>query len=380
MDAARPLMLSGTNMVNIFRLEALHPQYNRFVFVMNYSYMLGLIVHLGFIPLFFKLGIPVLAYVNGLSIVIYAVAILLNARQKLFFSTSLVTLELLGHAALVVYFIGWDSGFFIYVLALIPLLFYMPLLNNPARAAGFFGISLFYIGLRYYTDTHAPVVQLEQTVLNVLYYGNSMVFMLTLAFLSFYFSKATHISEAKLQDSYARIDRLARTDPMTRLSNRRDMNDRLQEVAQVARITGNPFVIIIADIDNFKYFNDAFGHDCGDFIICSIARELRKRVRHSDSVGRWGGEEFMIVMQDTGLDDASVLIESIRAAISEKDYSYKGRSHRVTLTFGLSECKSREDIQPGIIAADTALYRGKREGKNRLVIHGLNGMVDDEAV
>ncbi len=353
-------------MVNIFILEALHPRYNRFVFVMNYSYMLGLIVHAGFIPLFFKLGIPVLAWLNVLSIGIYALAILLNARQKLFISSALVSLELMGHAALVVYFIGWGSGFFIYVLALIPLLFYMPLLNNSARAVGFFGISLFYIGLKYYTDTHAPVVQLEQQILNVLYYGNSMVFMLTLAFLSYYFSKATHISEEKLQDSYKKIDRLARTDHLTRLSNRRDMNDRLQEVAKVASITGNPFVIIIADIDNFKIFNDEFGHDCGDFIICSIAMELKKRMRHSDSVGRWGGEEFMMVMQDTAIEDARQIVENIRAAISEKEFLHQGRSHRVTLTFGLSECRDAEAIQQGIIAADMALYRGKREGKNRV--------------
>jgi diguanylate cyclase (GGDEF)-like protein len=163
------------------------------------------------------------------------------------------------------------------------------------------------------------------------------------------------------------LDETGRRDPLTNLSNRRDMNERLEHYQALFQRNKRPFAIIMADIDYFKSINDAYGHDMGDFILIWISEFLRDTVRAQDIVSRWGGEEFLLLLPETSLKGAVVLAEKMREKISDTPVIRQETHLNVTLTFGVSVYGRIEDMEDVIKRADDALYRGKKNGRNQVV-------------
>jgi diguanylate cyclase (GGDEF)-like protein len=128
-----------------------------------------------------------------------------------------------------------------------------------------------------------------------------------------------------------------------------------------------PFTLILCDIDDFKEFNDTYGHDCGDFILVSIANMMRSMIREQDQLARWGGEEFLFLLPETDLKSGVIVAEKIRKAIAAQDFEYTSHALSVTLTFGVSASQHSDmSIDECIKQADRALYQGKEAGKNRV--------------
>jgi diguanylate cyclase (GGDEF)-like protein len=172
----------------------------------------------------------------------------------------------------------------------------------------------------------------------------------------------------KLRKAYEELEIAARTDSLTRLSNRRDMMDKIKYEKKKTDRNGKPFALILADIDDFKAFNDRYGHDCGDSVLVTVSDVLRGRVRKQDTAARWGGEEFLLLLPETEGDGARTLAASIQTALAESEMVYDDQSLRVTLTLGISLCGQGADIDHCIKAADEALYDGKRAGKDRIIV------------
>jgi diguanylate cyclase (GGDEF)-like protein len=128
------------------------------------------------------------------------------------------------------------------------------------------------------------------------------------------------------------------------------------------------FALIISDIDDFKQFNDQYGHDCGDYILVSAAEVIRSRVRKQDTTARWGGEEFLVLLPETDSEGGRILAESIHRKLSTHQFHYKEKTLSISMTFGVSVHSSGETIDDTIKKADQALYRGKRNGKNCIVV------------
>lgn len=160
----------------------------------------------------------------------------------------------------------------------------------------------------------------------------------------------------------------SRTDPLTGLPNRRGMLERLIEQAALASRHGRGFVVALVDADNFKTINDAHGHAGGDEALRSLAACMREFVRASDVVARWGGEEFIILFPDTGLEGAGTVAERLRGEVCAMRIAHAGRSMRLTVTVGLAEAVPGEDIDRTLRRADEALYEGKRMGRNQVVL------------
>lgn len=171
----------------------------------------------------------------------------------------------------------------------------------------------------------------------------------------------------ELTEAYQKVERAARTDPLTELSNRRDMITRIKHEMQRFAITNRPFAIAIGDIDDFKSFNDLYGHDVGDCVLIRAAAIMRETVRKQDRVGRWGGEEFMILLPETDPDGGMHVAERVRVAIAEESFSCNGHDLSISMTFGVSEWQETLSIDHCIKAADDAMYQGKEQGKNRVV-------------
>jgi diguanylate cyclase (GGDEF)-like protein len=177
--------------------------------------------------------------------------------------------------------------------------------------------------------------------------------------------------------SARKLELVARTDPLTGLSNRRDIIERIELERTRSLRSGRPFALVMADIDQFKAINDEHGHGIGDRVLIEVAQRLRVRVRGQDTVARWGGEEFLLLLPDTDLGGAAALSEQLRATVAGKPCAIDGEAIALSLTLGVCQFRSGMSLDECVQVADEALYAGKRAGRNRVVLgHGRTG--DDD--
>ena len=160
----------------------------------------------------------------------------------------------------------------------------------------------------------------------------------------------------------AELRNLAVTDTLTGVWNRRHGTELLTADLS-ARRPGQALSLLMLDIDHFKTINDTFGHQAGDHVLIEIASRLRRSLRGSDMVARWGGEEFVVLLRDCALPDALRLAEDIRAAIAELPFGAMGS---LTVSVGVAEARAGEDLTTWLERADQALYRAKRSGRNEV--------------
>jgi diguanylate cyclase (GGDEF)-like protein len=164
------------------------------------------------------------------------------------------------------------------------------------------------------------------------------------------------------------IQKQAKTDPLTQLLNRREFEEQLAREVERAQRFGTPVGLVVLDLDDFKLINDRFGHLAGDIVLKAAAGAIRQCTREIDQPARWGGEEFAVILPHTGLDGAARLAERLRQAIAERQIpTPDGRSVRVTASFGVAALPGSGTTQVELTAAaDDAVYRSKRAGKNRV--------------
>jgi diguanylate cyclase (GGDEF)-like protein len=161
------------------------------------------------------------------------------------------------------------------------------------------------------------------------------------------------------------VERQALVDGLTGIANRRHCEDALSaEIARADRLV-IPLTLVLADLDDFKLINDRHGHAVGDDVLREFASVLRSTVRESDLAGRWGGEEFLVLLTGTEADGALHLAERVRRALGERSFLGKdGRPFSVTCSFGVAQHSTGGDERELFANADRALYRAKRRGKN----------------
>ena len=170
-----------------------------------------------------------------------------------------------------------------------------------------------------------------------------------------------------LTKAYKRLQELAKADPLTGLLNRRAFMDVLEYERIRSERSGKPFALVMGDIDYFKSINDSYGHDYGDSVLNALASNMISSLRKQDTVCRWGGEEFIILLPETNLSGAQVAAEKIRKLISSEPHFYDGNAHTITMTFGVAEGNAVSDLEMCIKSADEAMYRGKAGGRNCVV-------------
>ncbi|MBI5150929.1 MAG: GGDEF domain-containing protein [Candidatus Omnitrophica bacterium] len=171
---------------------------------------------------------------------------------------------------------------------------------------------------------------------------------------------------------YQEIERIAITDSLTELHTRRYTTERFQEELSRAKARGMKLSFMMIDVDYFKNFNDQHGHLAGDQILCEVARLIRENIREIDIAGRFGGEEFCVVLPDTDRTGARYAAERIRQAVDRA--VIKAYDTEVKITVSLGVATYPEDgaaLEEFVDKADWALYRAKREGRNRVCSFGI---------
>jgi len=163
------------------------------------------------------------------------------------------------------------------------------------------------------------------------------------------------------------VERQALVDGLTGLANRRQCEESLAtELARAERL-GGPIALVFADLDDFKSVNDRYGHPAGDAVLRELAEVLRENVREIDTAGRWGGEEFLVLLPGTDAAGAARLAERLRTALEARTMlTPDGTALRITASFGVAAQPPAAGASELVRAADGALYEAKRAGKNRV--------------
>lgn len=180
--------------------------------------------------------------------------------------------------------------------------------------------------------------------------------------------RATEDEAARLRENLSELRHRANTDALTRMPNRHAYHERLTQEYNRWRRYRHKLTLAIGDIDHFKRINDQHGHMAGDAILKEVAQLLTGGIRESDFVARHGGEEFVLLMPETGLMEAQKAVDKLREAIAEKPISMGEHHLPVTISFGVAEFENDDVPRDVYTRADTALYKAKTKGRNTVVI------------
>ncbi len=166
---------------------------------------------------------------------------------------------------------------------------------------------------------------------------------------------------------YEDLFELASNDALTGLSNRRVFEDRINGMIESARRYQRPITMVSMDLDRFKAINDNLGHQAGDGVLKSVASVLHVAVRSTDLLVRMGGDEFMLVLSDTDLENAQVLAERLCVAVDKLDI-WADKDNKLGISIGLAQLQEDETLQEWMERVDDVLYRAKDQGRNRVAI------------
>lgn len=174
------------------------------------------------------------------------------------------------------------------------------------------------------------------------------------------------ISKSEQEKYIEIIHEMAIRDELTCLYNRRHVMDLLEYEKKRSARGGGIFCLAMLDIDHFKKVNDNYGHQAGDSVLQQVATLMKNTLRDTEFCGRYGGEEFLIVLTHTDIKGALICSERLRTNIENAVFPDIDTAFKITVSIGLSEYQMREDVEQTILRADKALYRAKKQGRNRV--------------
>ncbi len=282
--------------------------------------------------------------------------------------------EILFHSSMASILLGWDWGFMLYTITLIPVAFYLtytlPQFKKKVSVPAVVSIivSVAFVLIRAVCDRIDPMYTgaVPEHAHTSFYLVNSVIALDMQIIFSVLFALEIRYMQYQLEKENRMLGKIANYDPLTHLLNRRSMSEHMKDAYALAETDKQTFCLVLADIDDFKRFNDTYGHDCGDEVLIMVADMISGSVREDDYVCRWGGEEILALLR-ADLEMAARIAGRICGDVASNVLQYKNTDVHVTLTMGVSEYKEGKTIRSMIEEADANLYRGKRNGKNQVV-------------
>lgn len=186
---------------------------------------------------------------------------------------------------------------------------------------------------------------------------------LTVTFLSSFYEYSRQQSFEFMQELSQKYERLAKLDPLTQLSNRRDAMSKLEYEQRRIERNQSSIGVLLCDVDNFKRINDQYGHDIGDKVLVELAKVFSSGIRKQDTVARWGGEEFIFILPQTSSQQAFIVAEKIRKRLYEQ-LLVDEMDHPVTISIGIGEINLSTTVHDAVNEADKYLYVAKNAGRN----------------
>ncbi|HNZ65557.1 MAG TPA: GGDEF domain-containing protein [Smithella sp.] len=315
-------------------------------------------------------------YWNGIIIIAFNIILYvifrsgLNQRMK---DPSLTSFQICLASLVVMYaifFVYEARGFLLSMYILIMLFGVFRLdtrqfLNVSAFILTTYGIDIFLLNFFRQQDVHLKIEIFQWLALSVV--------LISVSFIGGTISALRHdlaTSRKKLQASLVKINEMAIHDDLTGFYNRRHLMEIIENEYNRSIRTGAFFSVAMMDLDKFKSVNDTFGHQVGDDVLMTFSNIVRNVLRKTDFCGRYGGEEFLVVLTQTDLKDARIFAERIRFCVDESlalDLGH-GKKSKVTVSIGLAQHLKNESIDKTISRADEAMYKAKKNGRNRVEV------------
>ena len=292
-----------------------------------------------------------------LTICIWLVILVLNNAGRHIWAVAVIALSVYFMAMGQIILFGWEAGFQYHLIALMAILMLYPHPNLKLPIFSSLIILFSFIAVYYYMlDTKTVGTSLNSNT----YLINAVLSMIAISSINFYF-------RTNIADLVDRLNGSANTDLLTGLMNRRRMSHELDRHCNLQDRMDHSNSLILIDIDHFKDINDTYGHSAGDAVLKQFAQILKKRLRESDLISRWGGEEFLILAPFTDITNASQLAETLRKSVEEAVFTYEKQTIDIKITAGVTELISSKPIVESLKRVDKLLYQGKTDGRNRVV-------------
>ncbi|MBR3316676.1 MAG: GGDEF domain-containing protein [Atopobiaceae bacterium] len=324
-----------------------------------------LVVHVIMIATFWRCGVTPMVYFNVGSIIFYVLSFELIRQERLGLYTDLVYVEVVAHMTCAVLLTGWNSDFQIAVVGMSAFAFFAEYLERYLNIRHAHALHLCVLGAFAYLGSCAV------SALRPAPYAlpGTVSFFLRLTWGAIVFGVSTMVLQAFVREATrsekALTNRLMH-DKLTGLPNRYYITEYLDKLSKSGDL--NKYWVALADIDDFKHVNDTYGHNCGDFVLETIAHLLQEGVGDAQ-VCRWGGEEFLVVGRiGEGMESQRELLDRTRRTIEGQSLWYEEHRVNVTITLGVAAYREGYTRSEWINVADERLYEGKKSGKNQVVM------------
>lgn len=277
--------------------------------------------------------------------------------------------EVLVHSIIAVICFGVSGGFDLYILVIVPILFFFSITYEEIQmllCISGCSAGVIYLVLKLYLCFHAPLysytskaIEVGVTIMNGV---NILVLFSILAYLILMEDKQVN---RKLEDKNRALEFMSNHDYLTKLLNRRSLKEITTKAMEDNRNEDKKFAIAFLDIDNFKKFNDKYGHDFGDIVLVRVSEIALKNAGECAKVCRWGGEELVLFFYPCEVEEVKRIVGAIREEINNENLTYEDTHVHVTVTCGIAF--GTNNIDKVITKADSLMLQGKENGKNCVV-------------
>lgn len=327
--------------------------------------VLAALLHCAYIPLFRLVPSNPMALYNVFSVIFYMITMILVDRGYQRLAICMVHVEVSMFVCLAVHTIGWGSGFQLLLIACASLVYFCPF--NHRLIPYFISIAegVLFVALYAFWGRLPPLeTPFLDVALDWIYLGNAVSCFGVILSFSFLSKLSASTTKRELLAENENLEVLATHDSLTGLRLRRSMEELMGELWDQRK--NQVFSMSIVDIDDFKQVNDRYGHALGDVVLQKFSALICEHASENALLGRWGGEEFLVVLPNTSKHDAVNEMESLRSLVAGLSFSEPAGQFHVTATFGVSESSEPGNLKDMIALADERLYLGKKEGKNQV--------------
>ena len=328
------------------------------------------LVHGVYLVIFCIMGVWTLVAANAVSVIIYLLLAAALQNEHFALVLSVAHLEIMAQAMLTTVYLGWGVGFEYVILSLLAMEPHFVYRYRKTPYILCVAELLLVIALKVHSLIDKPFVDTADSgaFIYILFFINMVIFFFGVILSAVLLDRRNNISRHVLEENNRYLEKLAETDPLTGLLNRRSMTKRLESAVKHRHETGEEFCLVMCDIDDFKCINDTHGHACGDYVLKMLCATICEYLDEQDVVCRWGGEEILLLLSDTRLDTALQITEGLRRAIETTPFIYDGAIVSITVTMGVSACGNHQNVLDLVDAADRSMYSGKRSGKNCVTV------------
>lgn len=330
------------------------------------------IINLIFLILFRAGKCNTLVTLNAIEICVYTF-MGWKARKADYFLNFMVTsfVTIMIHTVVHLLLLGPIYGFQYIFIGVVPAVFYIAYITKrtvkEALIHSAIIFAIFFFSLIISSMAGINVYNPGFVIVNIVVFINiSISLALAVTFMVFMVVQAGSDTD-QLKNQNSDLELSASVDTLTGLKNRRSLDMYLKRAMANAKGDRKDFTVIMCDIDDFKHVNDTYGHECGDLVLKNIANIFKSETREDDIVFRWGGEE-MLILVNGGNYIAGKLAERCRKAIEESEVEWNGNKVKVTITMGGAGYYQGVDEKLLLEKADANLYKGKKNGKNQVVM------------